>query len=64
MDWWLDFISWIEHHDASVTLFASLALIVVTAVYAFVTWRIVGATRKQAEASEAMAKEMREQRSL
>ena len=57
-------IDWLNDNSGAVQAISVGVLAVVTAIYAWRTWSISNATEKQAEASRAMADEMREQRLL
>ena len=55
-------IDWLNDNSGAVQAIAVVVLVLVTAVYAILTWRIAGAARRQADASVEMARQMREQR--
>ena len=55
-------IDWLNDNSGAVQAVATCTLVVVTVVYAFLTWRISNNATKQAKASVKMAEEMRAQR--
>ena len=55
-------IDWLNDNSGAVQAMAVVALVLVTAVYAVLTWGIAAAARRQADASMEMAREAREQR--
>jgi hypothetical protein len=55
-------IDWLNDNSGAVQAIAVAVLVLVTAVYAGLTWWVARATRRQADASVEMAREMREAR--